>query len=372
MKRLLLLTLSTVIALFIAELALRIIFPEDNKYYVWQPYLHHVFHPDTTAFDGIIGNKEFSINSTGCRGDVFTTATKNYVCVGGSTTECVYLDNKEAWPYLLQQNLGKAYTVNSIGKSGVTTREHYLHLRYTVKHLQHVNGVILTVGLNDFMKCLSQGEGYNDSFEFTKEVEDSLVNTIFLKTGRRQYGAWWRRTALFNLLKNVYNSGSKLVTWQILDDNGANLNTWRANRASATRYIDTLPNLSQSLNEYERNLQLIYNEAKEQKLDLICVSQPAMYADTMVTYYNSLLWMGGVGAYQSEKGHAYYTTRALRQGVDMYNDRLKDFCIRNGIHFLDASAALPRNTTVFYDDCHFNQNGAQLLSKYLAQAWPRN
>ncbi|MBS1612416.1 MAG: hypothetical protein JST49_06305 [Bacteroidetes bacterium] len=370
MKRLLLLTISVIVALLIAEAALRLVFPEDEKYYIWQPNLHHVFHPDTTVFDGIAGDKEFSINSTGARGDVFTSATKNYVCVGGSTTECVYLDNHEAWPYLLQQRLGKGYTISSVGKSGVTTREHYLHVKYTVRKLEHVNGVILSTGINDFMKCLSQGDGYNDGFEFTKQVEDSLVNTIFLKTGRRQYGAWWRRTAIFNLIKNVYSSGSKYVAWQILDDNGANLNTWRANRASAAQLLDTMPNLEQALDEYERNLQLIYNETKAQGLDLICVSQPAIYTDSMSAYENSLLWMGGVGAYQSERGHIYYSAKALRQGLDRYNQRLQAFCMRNGIHFLDANAALPRNTTVFYDDCHFNKNGAQLLSKYLAQAWP--
>lgn len=367
MKRLLLLAVSIIISLLIAEVALRIVFPQDNKYYIWQPNLHHVFHPDTTVFDGISGDKEFTINSSGARGDLFTEKTKNYVCVGGSTTECIYLDNEEAWPSVLQKQLGEGYIVSNVGKSGVTTREHYLHMKYTVRKLEHVNGVILTVGINDMMKRLSTDSLYDDDFSFTKQVEDSLVNTIFLKTGRSQYGSWWRRTAIFNLIQNVYHSGSQYVSWQVLDDNGSNLRNWRNNRKAASVLLDSLPDLTEALNEYERNLQLIYNEAKTQKLELICVTQPALYKDTMPELENALLWMGGIGAFQNEPGHTYYTTKALRQALDMYNERLKQFSRRNGIHFLDANAAMPRDTSVFYDDCHFNQNGAQLLGRYIAK-----
>ncbi len=365
MKRLLLLAVSIIISLLIAEVALRIVFPQDDKYYIWQPNLQHVFHPDSNLFYGIKGNKEFTINSTGARGDMFIKNTKNYVCIGGSTTECLYLDDTETWHKVLQNELGEGHKVSSLGKSGVTTREHYLHMKYTVKQLDYVNGVILMVGINDLMKRLSRDTLYDSNFGFTKQVEDSLVNTIFLK----QEDAWWRKTALFSLVQGIYhNYKQQGVAWEnAQDDTGNSLQQWRINRAAATALLDTLPYLTKALDEYERNLQLIYNEAKAQKLELVCVSQPALYKDTMPEFENALLWMGGVGAFQNERGHAYYTPKALRQALDMYNERLKQFSQRNGIHFLDANAAMPRDTSVFYDDCHFNQNGAQLLGRCIAK-----
>lgn len=368
MKRLLLLGVSIIISLLIAEVALRIVFPQDNKYYVWQPDLHHIFHPDSNIFYGIKGDKEFTINSNGARGDVFTKNTKNYICIGGSTTECLYLDDTETWHNVLQHELGDEYVISSIGKSGITTREHYLHTKYTIPKLEYVNGVILMVGINDLMKRLSRDTLYDANFEFTKQVEDSLVNTIFLNQ-REQEGVWWRRTALFHLAQRVYRANKQQgVTWEnVQDDTGSSLKQWRKNRKESVGLLDTLPDLTEALNEYERNLQLIYSEAKAQKLELICVSQAALYKDTIPEYENALLWMGGIGAFQNKPGHVYYSTKALRQALDMYNQRLKQFSLRNGIHFLDVNAAMPRDTSVFYDDCHFNQNGAQLLGRYIAK-----
>lgn len=372
MKRLLLLIVSVIVALCIAEIALRIVLPQDNKYYIWQPNLQHTFHPDSTILLGVSGNKQFTINSTGARGDVFTASSKNYVCLGGSATECLYLDDNETWHKLLQQQLGNGYAISSLGKSGVTTREHYLHAKYTVKHLNNVNGIILMVGINDLMKRLSRDTLFEGNFQFTKAVEDSMLNTIFLKPANSAGKVWYRRTALFALLQKVYHKyKSKGVEWQNAQDDKGHTNwLWQENRYNAIRLTDTLPDLKQALDEYESNLQLIYGQAKEQGLELICISQPAMYKDSMTDIETGLLWMGGIGAFQTEKGHVYYSAKALRQGMDMYNERMKTFCARNGIHFLDAGAALPRDTSMFYDDCHFNENGARLLAKYLAQAWP--
>ena len=369
MKRILLLAVSVIVTLLIAEIALRFIYSVDDKYYIWQPNLRHTFYPDSTLFYGIKGAKQFSINATGTRGDVFSANTKNYVCLGGSAIECLYLDDSEAWPQQLQYTLGSSYAIGSLGKSGVTTREHYLHIKYTVKNLEHVNGVVLMAGLNDLMKRLSRDSSYDADFTFTNAVEDSLVNTIFLKTGRMQAKTWWRRTALFNLVQRVYhNSKQKGVKWDsIQDDTGSTLQQWREHRKKSTAIIDTLPDLSTALNEYERNLELIYEEAVQQHLKLVCVSQAAIYKDSLSDFGNGLLWMGGIGSFQTEAGHAYYSPSALRKGLDMYNERLKTFCKAKGILFLDAGRDLPRDTSVFYDDCHFNEKGAHLLSRYIAE-----
>lgn len=373
MKRILLLAVSVIVALFTAEVALLIAYPANNKYYIWQPNLRHTFYPDSSIFYGIKGAKQFSINSDGARGNTFSKATQNYICLGGSTTECLYLDDSETWPQQMQNAMGSGYIVSSLGKSGVTTREHYMHIKYTVKHLEHVNGVVLMAGLNDLMKYLSRGTSYDADFAFNKTVEDSLANIIFLKTGRQQKGVWWRRTALYNLVQQVYNNNKQNgVVWEnVQDDKGEILRQWRGYRAGATLFIDTLPNLSAALNEYERNLELLYGEAVEQHLKLVCVSQIAIYKDSLSKFEKSLLWMGGIGRFQYETGHAYYSPKALRKGLDMYNETLKSFCSTKGILFLDAGSVMPSDTSVFYDDCHLNENGARLLGKYIAKAFAK-
>ena len=57
--------------------------------------------------------------------------------------------------------------------------------------------------------------------------------------------------------------------------------TWRENRRNASSLRDSLPDLSSASDEYERNLQLIYEEAQRQHLNIIFINQGAIYSDTM-------------------------------------------------------------------------------------------
>jgi len=365
-----LVVVSILLSLFMAELLLRILYPQQTKYFVWQPNLQHIFHPDSNIFYGVNGVSQFSINSQGFRGDEFRNdGRQKYICLGGSTTECLYLDDRETWAYQLQLFMDSRSAlppaIGNIGKSGSTTREHYLHIKYYVPQLGKIDGVILMVGLNDMMKRLSRDTSFESNFRFTKQVEDSLVNTIFLSNKKET--VWWRKSRLFQFAQNLLHRTRK-VEWQnVQDDEGKIYKTWRANRQQASSIIDSLPDLTSALNEYDRNLQLIYAETQKQRVELILVSQSALYKDTMSGYENSLLWMGGKGNFQEEESHAYYSTKALRQGLELYNARLQKFCAgKPDIKFVNLATSLPRDTSVFYDDCHFNESGARKVAAIMA------
>lgn len=362
--------ISILLSLFIAEVVLRFIYPDSAKYYVWQPNLHHTFHPDSNILYGISGKKKFTINEQGLRGEVLKRDNNNYVFLGGSTTECLYLDDHETWWWLwdsLQSLEDPQFLAASIGKSGITSRELYLHIKYVLPQLpNHFKTVVIMPGLNDLMKRLSKDSLYDADFEFTPETEDSLVRTIFLHKGRQNETIWWHRTALFQLVQGFYHKNKpKGVEWMIQDDNGLSIKQWRNNRAKTSEIRDTLPDMANALKEYGRNLELIRKEAERQHVALYFITQPTIYKDTMSAFDNSLLWMGGVGAYQKEPGHVYYSAHALKQGMDLYNDALRNFCKKYDIHCADAAFELPRDTSVFYDDCHFNENGAKVLADYL-------
>ncbi len=193
---------SVLLSLFVAEVALRLAMPNDGRYYVWQPNLRHQFHPDSRIFYGISGTKNFSINREGLRGELFQKSRieketgeiiflenvpANVLFLGGSTTECLYLDDKETWWYLCDslletQNIKHASA--SMAKSGITTRELYLHMKYAVSQVKHVDEIVIMPGLNDLMKRLSADTLFDNNFLFTPPVEDSLVKNIFLHQSR--------------------------------------------------------------------------------------------------------------------------------------------------------------------------------------------
>jgi hypothetical protein len=177
---------------------------------------------------------------------------------------------------------------------------------------------------------------------------------------------------LFYLLQNVWHRlkpGG--VKWQnIEDDRGEVYKNWREHRQHASAIIDTLPDLTSALNRFGENLNLIIEEAHKQSLQIYFVNQAALWKDSMTDDELKLLWMGGIGNYQQEAGHAYYSPNVLRKGLDMYNEKLKDLCRENGIAMIDIDSNLPRDATIFYDDCHFTEAGARRVAEIVYRSLP--
>src|SRR6185503_10261687 len=85
--------------------------------------------PDPEILHGIHGPSRFRVSSLGFRGDEDPgEGALALLALGGSTTECLYLDQAEAWPALLEDELaralGRKVWVANAGRSGRTTRDH--------------------------------------------------------------------------------------------------------------------------------------------------------------------------------------------------------------------------------------------------------
>jgi lysophospholipase L1-like esterase len=383
---------SILLSLFLAELVLRVIYPAQTRYYVWQPNLQHTFYPDTTVLKGLHSPAHFTINSYGVRTDLdqiklekllflppnkrdSVSGTQYYICLGGSTTECLYLDDNATWPNQLARlssinNIHNYLWMGNIGKSGCTTRENYIQLKYCVSQYKVMSGVVLMAGLNDMLKRLSRDSLYPADFRFSPTLEDSLANTILLKQGRNTGTTWWRRTAVFYLLQQAFHQNSPQgVEWEnVEDDHGEIYKTWRANRQHASKIIDSLPNLTPALSEFERNLNLIIDEARKQHLRIVFVNQAALWKDSMSDDELKLLWMGGIGNFQQAVPSAYYSPAALRRALNLYNEKLKDVCHDNGVEMVDLDANLPHDASIFYDDCHFTELGAKKAAAVIYKA----
>jgi hypothetical protein len=381
-----LMCMSILLSVFTAEMFLRLLYPAQIKYFVWQPNLRHVFLADTTILKGVQPSSRFTINADGVRTEqsqvnLFSSKVsasdnnkKYYLCLGGSTAECLYLDDSLTWPAQLMRNAQAAHDssfafVGNIGKSGCSTRENYIQLKYCVSQYKKINAVIVMAGLNDFLKRLSQDTLWDADFRFTPHIEDSLVNTIFIKEGRNIGKTWWRRTALFYLLHNLYHQNNPTdANWLIQDDNGRVYKAWRNNRQHACAILDSLPDMQSALNEYARNVNLMIDEAHKQHLGIIFVNQSALWKAVTDSNELSKLWMGGVGKYQMEEGHIYYSAGALRRGLEMYNRTLAKVCAARNVSCIDIDSQLPHDTSIFYDDCHFTDYGAALAAKIIYAA----
>ncbi len=369
---------SLAFAILLCEVVLRLAVPSltTKGYCLWPPHLKTVLKPENDLMPGVFGEADFVINSDGIRGDELEPSyTYRILALGGSTTECFYLDQGKTWPYLLQTTLNEntqnhKVWVGNAGKSGTTTRHHIMAMQYLRLKQMKINAIILLVGINDLSIRLSQDEHYDPNFLAKPEVRDRLLAEAFPgKYLVRTDLHFYKRTAVWQLLRQAREAVFRGDVKNVQDASGKIYITWREHRKSAAEIRDQLPDLSSALEEYARNINTIIDLAQENSVRLVCLTQPTMWRPDLPESLNTLLWMGGIGDFQGVSGRPYYSARALESGMDAYNNALLGICQERRIECFDLASMLRKDTTVFYDDAHFNDSGARqvagILSEYM-------
>ena len=364
--------------LLIGEFALHVFFPtpDQTKYYPWPPYLKQIFRPEPETFPGIHGPTTFSANSLGIRGDEFSpTQTYRILAVGGSTTESLYLDDSKTWPHdlqeMLNQSTGQQIWVGNVAKSGLDTRHHIYQMRYLLPQYSNpkIDAVILLVGINDLWHFTVPAhiEQFGEDFELSRTFASRpppIIDEPFYK-----------KTALWLLMRrvkeNLFRPPEPPGSF-VEDVEGKVYPQLRQRRKHATEFVDSLPDMTQALQDYTRNLNTIIDLARANSMRIILMTQPSMYKAVMPPDQDALIW-GGALENQGKTDidpnipDRYYSTGALAIGMKRYNDTLLQVCQTRNIECIDLASALPKDTTIFYSDVHYNENGAKQVANVVAQ-----
>jgi lysophospholipase L1-like esterase len=368
------------VGLVLGESAVRIFV--DGRYHMWPPGLRRVFTPLPTVMPGITGPSQYVINQDGMRGDPLPhDDTYKILAIGGSTTECVYLDETEAWPYLLQQSLAKKYKVwvGNAGRSGLNTQSHIVQLTHLTQQYGGIDAVIMLIGVNDFMQRLAKGVKYQPFLGIDtlspSDYEILMSQTFFTWPGADNREPFFKRLALYRVARELQYRYLTLTPKRLMQDiDGSVYDVWRVNRRQASSITLHLPDLSSALEEYRRNIKTLAKIAAQRSLRLVLATQPYLWRADLSEREQALLWLGGVGRYQEEPGHEYYAIDALADGMGRYNRMLLELCSTEGLECIDLEKEMPKNTTMFFDDVHFTEAGArhvaQVISQYLVARMP--
>lgn len=393
--RVIALLMGTLIFLTGSEIVLRTLSDTDANYYIHPPNTRRIFRPIPEIMPGVSGESEFKINAFGIRGDAFSR-DQDYriLTIGGSTTICFFLDESEAWPYRLQRMLNtrlgtSGIWVGNAGKRGLNTREHIVQVQKLLPQYPKIDAIILLIGINDLLLRLGQDVNYRPFFfehlespRYDTEAlheDDKVWNRAFHNgkvPGWDLRYPFYKRTEIWRNLRKakqrflrppaVRNLMQYLAGKQII--------SLRQNRKNASAIRNILPDLSTALEEYARNVNRIIDLAENRGTRVIFVTQPVMWKSGLSKELNSLLWLGGIGHLMAIGDFEYYSIEVLAQAMGMYNEALLTICRKRKVECVDLASLLPKDTTVFYDDAHFNESGsrkvAAVLSNYLLEHDP--
>jgi lysophospholipase L1-like esterase len=308
---------------------------------------------------GVSPEGRFSTNSLGLRGPEFRQAdTYRVLCVGGSTTECLYLDDARTWPAVLMQILRQrepGIWVGNVGRSGTTAPQHALLLRL-LPEARQVDCWVVLCGINDM------GQHFYGTYA------EATANAFGHTFAYRRPGSEFRRP----LQRNLYTfSLIQAVCKRILvtfrdrdtavyqDPQAIWIEEQREKRKAAvktTRVVEP-----QWLEEYQAQLQKMIELARRWDKRLIFMTQPTIWGQKMDEKTEGLT-LGGRLA-----DGRYLANPALAKGMELYNQVMRDLAAREGIELVELAAMLPKTTEVFYDDCHFNDSGARMVAAALAE-----
>lgn len=371
LRRLVLVVASIVVAVALCDAALWLAGPVPQPYV--DPVLnrHLNLHPpgvvefesDGKVMPGISGRTRFTINAFGFRSPRLQSVekpanTRRIFCVGGSTTECLYVDDDDAWPEQLGFRLQRAaptgtdIDVVNTGHAGDSTREHITMLAQRVIPLLP-DQVIVMAGINDLV--LQTAPDYSPVREDQRgrhhlDLDGMLPKIKYLACSVSQIA---RRLSLIRRGAGYRNAAGNFV--QDLEGR------WLCDVRAATARLplerlvrdDRLPRP-----EYAQNLRSLVGICRSNRTPIVFVTQPSMYRADLNERERSLLWF--------VPGKKHYPPQDMAYLIDRYNECMRQVAEELDVVLIDLAAELPRDMSVFYDDCHFNVAGCAAVARVLA------
>ena len=347
---------AILLCLLIIEIALSFIYGKNDTYYVWEPHLEYHFGLDDVTLRGVSKNAKSTFNSIGARSDELT-ANKQFkiLSFGGSTTECAALDQDATWTQILQASLnaqgnGPSYWVGNFGKSGKDSNHHILHTQEMLnnKVLNDAKMALFLMGFNDLNRAIRHPEKYiNNDPEILKRSAFMVVPD--------QHLPLYRRTAIWKFLKDIrFKRRLKKYDKEELAELYKQV---RQKRIDAKKISD-MPDLTEGLEHYKKNIAHLISMCRAKGIKPIFITQPVLWRPEISPESERLLY-----TYFPERENL--TTAALFQCMRIFNEALIEETKKHNATCIDVFNASQEDW--FYDDCHFNQNGAEKLATIIVE-----
>ncbi|MBC8753033.1 SGNH/GDSL hydrolase family protein [Kordia sp. YSTF-M3] len=346
--------ISTLIILVITEVVLSLLNIYPNDYYTNTPNASNKYPENPSKIDGISGFYEIAYDALGSRSvSEYSKATHKILAIGGSTTICSVLTQEKTWTALLDKKLGDSYWVGNFARSGNSSNHHIFQFQHILDkpELKDTEIVLMLVGVND---C----RGYLISQDKYMHMSDLDVKKSAFSHMPNSELPFFKKLTLFKLAKQArqrilfYTQPRRPLDY---------LETYE----SEIEPITELPDLTDGLNHYEHNLEKIIKEAQKRNISIIFITQPTLWQKDLSDKYKTLL---------ASRAHynktPLYTGEALDKIMTTFNKRLMTVCNTYNIPVIDLQ--LPKNQTIFYDDMHFNESGAEVVAEKVYSFLKRN
>jgi lysophospholipase L1-like esterase len=362
----------TVLTLAVAEVGIRLLAPVADPYAMYKVqtpavnrFIRSEFPPRyrlrTSTEAGLPGmgggTKWFTTNNMGFRGDSLALPKPadelRVFLIGGSTMECLYLDDTESIDRVVQTRLEGSLDdavrprIYNAGKSGDASDDHIAMLVHRILHLEP-DVVVVFAGANDLTRSIVRADPHHfvplDS-SATPWVAADQVRFLAteLQLGRRLYYA----------LRPLLPRSDRRVAEEISSHSDYRDKVRIRERAPVT---EARPRLD--LATCRTNLLTLAGATAANRVRLVFMTQQSTWngADSLVRRWHWIRHRDGIT----------YRDELMHDALEAMNDVMREVARERQVPLYDLSRTLPKSSEFFYDDLHFNVQGARVAGVGLA------
>jgi len=354
-KNLLAVLIGCIIALILFEIILQFYNPIEIRvrgdHIILPAYKDYTFvNKNIPKLDDTIFHTK---NSLGFRGpEIPSEGLDDYlsiITVGGSTTECFYLSDNKTWSALLGENLKEKFPkvwVNNAGLDGHSTFGHELLIKEHIIKLSP-DFIILLVGANDvgnegyttqMLGHVKDGVHFDSIESFVKSV--SLYSEVMALT--------------LNFYKFMRAKSKGLAHNNLELENSKQVEYPESNLQEILLRHEVV-----FIPEYEERLRRIIQITKENNIEVIFITQPALFGrgidNTTGVNLEGVETGGGLSGYTQWKI------------LELYNNATEKVAEEEGVFYIDLANKLPKDSKYYYDFYHYTNEGAEEISSILSK-----
>ena len=374
--KLVLLLVSASFCLIALEVAARLVLPD--QYFVWRPNLRRVNETTDEFMHGVWGPTTFTINAHGMRGEPYDRDYRyRILAIGGSTTICGLLDDKKAWPRVVQEIVNeqagpKTLFVGNVGRPGHTIINHVVQAEKLLAQHEDIDAVLILAGVNDLIFRLNfVRRRLFDIKRDTKPDPPARHDRDFNVIPARIDGPWYKGAGIASWLASRRFRAAD-AGGPVADAQGEMIVKQMEFRRTTTRFVDELPNLDRHIAAYGNKLSEIVDVAQASGVRPILLTQPSIWREGLPRDAERRLWFGGPPLNQPQEDAEYFTVRALAEGLAKFNEKMLDVCRDREVECIDLDGVVAKESDVFVDDVHYTDRGSRRIAEIVAAHLLRN
>jgi lysophospholipase L1-like esterase len=270
--------------------------------------------------------------------------TLTVIAIGGSTTECHFLNDDSTWPFLLGKALADSLApcwLNNAGFDGHSTYGHIVLLNDHVRKLKP-SVVLFLTGINDVE---SDAPTFHDKLN-TRGAYPDLKHYLF------------QNSEVLNLLLN-FSRGWRAQKFNNTTNSMLTLDSVQRRVLPDTVISRRLGAQEPFLAAYRVRLGQLADSCAASGILPVFLTQPDQFGVGVDPVTGADLALFPIG--DSLNG------RLLWEMLEKYNDVTRALCREKGLPLIDLAREMPRDSRYYYDMSHFTNRGAAKVAGLVAE-----